>query len=661
MTDSTRGVSHGKRLWVKSLSRIAVDGSEEVLNLETGVNLLVGIPNTGKSSWVRILDYVFGDHNSPPKALKRNVSLKYDRVKAVLSIDGTELSLERGWGPSAVQGKVAIDGVPVDQSEFSDVFLPKLGIPLLRVPQGNPYSARTWPRLSWRSLYRHIYRNENSWTDIADRQPPSEQHAALVVLLGVGERLFPPAFGTLVERTKQKLLLEGRKEQYISTLEDVTRELVSIREASVALTPDSIARAKERVTAAIVAREQQRTELLNRLREAVEAGTRSEHGYQQSTFEVVAAELAGSRATREQLNVQLLATRQRMSEIDRLRMVARDEIAKLNRLKAASGVLADLKVTHCPNCDQVIAPDRDVAPGHCHVCVQPYNQPVAGKSGGRERVEFEEAQLQSELKELKELSAELVAEERVGALAIRDVDGRVQTLEAQLAPVRTTAALLLPPELTLIDQERGQLTEQLRQLDRVGASLVRRDELAASIDDLTSEILKLESEVRVEQQGVPLNRLADTLATHMNEYLNALNLSGAQRWAAGRVSAKLTYTALALFINGNPWGEVVGATNTCYFLVAYNYALLAMTGDAGNLYPGLSVIDLPANMSDVKVMKDQENYLIEPFSRLLDQPRYQGCQLIAVGHAYDNIPNAKRIGFTSVFSAPDAEDEETSS
>jgi hypothetical protein len=156
--------------------------------------------------------------------------------------------------------------------------------------------------------------------------------------------------------------------------------------------------------------------------------------------------------------------------------------------------------------------------------------------------------------------------------------------------------------------------EQLRQLDRVGASLARRDELAANIDALTRDIAKLESEVRAEQQGVPLTRLADALATHMNEYLNALNLSGVHRWVAGRVTAKLTDTALTLFINNNPWPETVGATNTCYFLVAYNYALLAMTGDEGNLYPGLSVIDLLANMSDVKIMKDQENYLIEPLA-----------------------------------------------
>ena len=660
MTHPLAEVPQGKRLWVKSLSRTAVDGLEDVLKLQTGVNLLVGIPNTGKSSWVRILDYLFGDPNAPPKALKRNVSLRYNRAKAVLSLDGKDLTLERGWGPDAVQGKVTIDGVPIDQTEFSEVFLPKLGIPLLRIPQGNPYAARTWLRLSWRNLYRQVYRNENSWNDIADKQPPSEQHAALVVLLGVGERVFPPAFGTLVERTKQKLLLEGRKDQYISTLEEVTRELVSIREASVALTPDSIARAKERVTGSIVALEQQRTELLSGLREAVEARSQLEPRSLQSTFDVVAADLAESRANREKLSGQLLATGQRMSEIDRLRAEARDEIAKLSRLKAASNVLADLKVTHCPNCDQVIAPDRNVAPGHCHVCMQQYNEPIADKGGGRERVEFEEAQLQSELKELEELSAELRGEERAEALAIRDADGRIQTLEAQLAPVRMTAALLLPPELTLIDQERGQLTEQLRQLDRVSASLARRDELATTIDNLTHEIAKLEGEVRAEQQGVPLNRLADKLATHMNEYLNALNQAGVQRWAAGRVTAKLTDTALTLFINGNHWGEVVGATNTCYFLVAYNYALLAMTGDAGNLYPGLSVIDLPANMSDVKVMKDQENYLIEPFSRLLEQPRYKECQLIAVGHAYDNIPNANRIEFKNVFSAPDTEEEDIS-
>jgi hypothetical protein len=646
-------VPGGKHLLVKSLSRFSVEGEEETLELKTGVNLLVGIPNTGKSSWVRALDYIFGDSNSPPKALKRNVSLKYDRVRAVLSIDGAELLLERGWGPDAVQGKVLVDGLSVDQSEFSDLFLQKLGIPVLRIPQGNPYSARTWPRLSWRDLYRHIYRNENSWTDIADRQPASQQFASLIVLLGAGELVFPPDFGNLVDLTKQKLLLEGKKEQYISTLEEVTRDLVSIQEASVALTPDSIARAKERVSADIASLEEQRGRLLSALRESVDSVA---HDRQQSRFEIVATDLAESRAARDKLTTDMLALRQRISELNRLGSVASGEFAKLGRLKVASGILADLKITHCPNCDQPISAERLVPENHCHVCVQPY--PISNSTAGLERVEFEENQLQSELAELSELLTELVSEESKASIAIRNIDDRIRTLESQLAPVQRTAALVLPPELTIIDQERGQLTEQARQLDRVSSALAKRDKLATSIDALNHEIGVLEAAVRSQQKDAPLEQLANTFAMHMNEYLNALNLNvdGNPRWVAGRVSARLTDSSLTFFINGNRWGEVVGATNTCYFLVAYNYALLAMTGAPGNLYPGLCVIDLPANMSDVKVMKDQENYLIEPFSRLLGQTGHKGCQLIAVGHAYDNIPNANRISFKSVFAAPEIEE-----
>ena len=41
-----------RRLWT---------GNTEAIAFETGVNLLIGKPNTGKTQWLKIIDFLLGD------------------------------------------------------------------------------------------------------------------------------------------------------------------------------------------------------------------------------------------------------------------------------------------------------------------------------------------------------------------------------------------------------------------------------------------------------------------------------------------------------------------------------------------------------------------------------------------------------------------------
>ena len=41
-------------------------------------------------------------------------------------------------------------------------------------------SGQTWPELSFRTLLRHIYRQQRFWSDLADKQPEGDQHACLL-------------------------------------------------------------------------------------------------------------------------------------------------------------------------------------------------------------------------------------------------------------------------------------------------------------------------------------------------------------------------------------------------------------------------------------------------------------------------------------------------
>ena len=54
-----------KTLIIRELSRCPEHGSEDRLHLVPGVNLIVGAPNTGKTQWMKMLDFLLGDDGKP--------------------------------------------------------------------------------------------------------------------------------------------------------------------------------------------------------------------------------------------------------------------------------------------------------------------------------------------------------------------------------------------------------------------------------------------------------------------------------------------------------------------------------------------------------------------------------------------------------------------
>jgi DNA repair ATPase RecN len=152
-----------KTLIIKQLSRLPKTGNFDELNFEPGVNVLVGQPNTGKTQWLRMFNFLMGDRDSnPANAFDESLVNKYDSVKGIFVAGDEEIILERNWKQSGNKGKVFINGEPITTDNFSAYLLSLLEIPTVHYPQGNPLSLRTWPELSWQSLLRHIYRRQTS-------------------------------------------------------------------------------------------------------------------------------------------------------------------------------------------------------------------------------------------------------------------------------------------------------------------------------------------------------------------------------------------------------------------------------------------------------------------------------------------------------------------
>jgi hypothetical protein len=262
----------------------------------------------------------------------------------------------------------------------------KRRIPVIHYPKGNPLSGQTWPELSFRSLLRHIHRQQRFWGDLAEMQPESDQHACLLQFLGLAEILFSDDYSELVKLKTNSQLLKARRAQYGQTLEDVTRGVLSDPGLSVNLNPQSLRSAQERTDGEIASLEHKRLELLNNAQSTMVEVS------QQRRVSFLGSRRAELLITIEELKLNLSSAKVRLNGLLRDRDELLSEIARLERANDAGEVLSDLRITHCPACDQP-APKSRTAVGSCFLCHQQLPQEEDNAQLGAVRINFENKRL----------------------------------------------------------------------------------------------------------------------------------------------------------------------------------------------------------------------------------------------------------------------------
>lgn len=118
----------------------------------------------------------------------------------------------------------------------------------------------------------HVYRQQRFWADLADKQPESEQHACLMLFLGVAEHIFSPLYGELVTKRKRLYQLEGANGQFTALLEQLSRQLIDDENLRVAITAGSIDAAIARLRSQTEDLERRRVEALESLLHGNEGG-----------------------------------------------------------------------------------------------------------------------------------------------------------------------------------------------------------------------------------------------------------------------------------------------------------------------------------------------------------------------------------------------------
>jgi hypothetical protein len=134
----------------------------------------------------------------------------------------------------------------------------------------------------------------------------------------------------------------------------------------------------------------------------------------------------------------------------------------------------------------------------------------------------------------------------------------------------------------------------------------------------------------------------------MNTYLNAIEAIKPKSWTQQQIDFVLRDRTFAVRIGQRSWTSKLGGTLTLFFMMAYHYALMTLTGKDRCHYPGFCVLDFPPQLDGVKV-SDSENFVLEPFVHMLAQPDKPPMQVIAAGSSFASLEGANRIQFTKVW------------
>lgn len=634
-----------KKFVIKQLIRSPHFDSDDTLEFQPGVNVIVGKPNSGKTKWLAMLDYLMGDNSTPEKAFSLTLKEKYNSVKALFSVGDEEFWIERRWKQQGTQGKVFINEKPISHDEFSSFLLEKLGIPILHFSKGNPYEERTWPELSWRVLLRHIYRQQRFWGDLADKQPDSERQAVILQFVGIAEHVYSDASGALVDVRKEIWKLQGAREQYLSMLDEIAREITDEKEFRVALTADSISASIARIQVEIQELEGKMETALRALREEATKKAK-EPDRRDSDFEILSQKWADLQAEKDESRSEITKIEKRIGELKNYQASILSELSRMERAKDAGNILSALKITNCPACDQPVKASENT--DHCYLCGQELENDNDEEESNN-RIENEIKRLGEDLKEAKELADTLSKELKTRMSAEQNLVEEISLIENRLRPARQTAATILPPEISIWNMEIGRLQERTRQLERIRRILDEHKNISTRIDGLKEKEENLKAKVQAESRKVDFEAASEWLSDGMNSYLNALVALDKKLWSQEKIVVRLKEKDFSITVGGQDWSSQLGGTLILYFLLSYHYTLLRLTRFEHSNYPGLAIIDLPATLEDGSTIRDKENFVVEPFISLLKQREMKGSQLIITGAAFENLDGVNRVNLKNVW------------
>lgn len=630
------------RLIIEQIGRTRADGKIEKIEFKEGVNAIVGPQNTGKSTWLRMLDFVMGESDSAKENFSDVIVQKYRSISALLRFGSEIVELERQWSEDGSRSHIRLNGERINADDVQALFLDRLGIPQLRYPQGNVLgSDRAWPTLGWRSLLRHIYRRQDYWSDLVPSQPESEQHACMLQFLGLAEHLFSSDLSTLTDKQKRLARLEIRQQYFRELMQRLLPDLMGDPDLSSGITADAVGKAVARIEAELRQLAERRTVLVAEVRDQAH----SPDGELGRILEERSLVLH----RKERARGELAAIDDRVTELDEYRNSLQREAQRLDRADAAADVLEDIKITHCPACDQSVE-ERAHATAHCFLCGQATLSAELSGDAATRRLKFEQEQITAELAEAADLLTSARQEMTRKQEAIAVVDRRLRDLDMLLRPFQAAASGIVPEEVALLDQRIGTLQARRDTVEALRGPLEESANIATEIGQLRTDIAELQAKVASKEQVADFEKAGERLSDGFNTYLNTIRELDSKSWTVtGEVTASISDRGTQLQIAGHTAKKQLGGTLTIYFLFAYHYALLNLSRYPDCHYPGLTLLDFYPDIAQENALGDRLHLVLGPFVQLSLGKDIVPIQVIATTRALPERPNINYIQLTEVW------------
>jgi len=308
--------------------------------------------------------------------------------------------------------------------------------------------VRTWPTLGWRSLLRHIYRRQDQWSELVPAQPEREQHACILQFPGLAEHLFSSDLSTLTDKRKRLAYLEMRREYFTELMQKLLPDLMADPDLSAGNTAHAIENAAGRI-------EHEANQLVER-RSVVMAEVRDRSYTSKGQLTAILEERSVALHNRERACNEVAAIRARLAELEEYERNLNREAQRLDRADAAAGVLEDIRVTHCPACDQSVE-DRAHEAERCFLCGQTTLSTDLTSDAAARRLRFERERVTAEQAEAVDLLESARQEAARRQSAVEEADRRIRDMDLVLKPFQAAASAIVPEEVALLDQRIGTL------------------------------------------------------------------------------------------------------------------------------------------------------------------------------------------------------------
>jgi hypothetical protein len=220
-------------------------------------------------------------------------------------------------------------------------------------------------------------------------------------------------------------------------------------------------------------------------------------------------------------------------------------------------------------------------------------------------------------------------------------------VDNELAPLRAAVSALVSEQISATDMELGELNERQRQLGRLKGAVELGLKLGAEITEIEKRIRPLDETVSAMIRATDFDDASKVLADGMNEYLHAIDRLKPGIWPHNDVSLDISANSFRFKVGSKKWQAALGGTDSLYFLMAYHYGLLTLSAQAQCHYPGLAILDMPAEFAG-ELIEDKENFIVQPFIELLEREEFAQTQMIITGASFVGLEGAARRQLTEL-------------